>query len=82
VNLPTIQPYNSTERMRVCMDTAQWQVWFWDGDCRCPAGHPSLLEVDGNNDGSNECADVVDSSYGPLDWFRLEPCDPPDGAPS
>lgn len=70
-----IQPYDSAEKMRLCTDSALWQIWVWDGESTCPEGHPNMMEVDG--DGA-WCSQVVADSYGPLSWYRLVELDVPD----
>ncbi len=69
-SIPQIQPYDSAEKMRVCTDSAMWQIWVWDGETRCNEGHPNMLEVDGEG---TWCSRVVADSYGPLSWYVLEP---------
>jgi len=78
--VPPREPYEEHDQLRVCFDNAFWQGWFWDGQSRCPKGHPSLVEIDGGADGYAWCAEDADQSYGPLWWYRLQPCDPPGGA--
>ena len=72
--LPDPKPYEGTEKMRVCTDSAMWQIWVWDGETRCSKGHANMLEVDGEG---TWCAQVVAESYGPLSWYRLEELDVP-----
>ncbi|MFG1926858.1 hypothetical protein [Cryptosporangium sp. NPDC048952] len=69
------EPYENAGAIRVCMDGDQWQTWVWDGRTVCPDGHPWMEEVDG--DGTFWCAQYVVDSYGPVMWFRLEPCEAP-----